>query len=253
MKTKRKILSIFLIFLTILNLNAVNVSAAKRVVASSKYIWVYVEGQRKFIPTKYGYPCFGQGTDNKNVLYVPLRLLTDITGCELSEVEKSTSLTGSTLKCTVSGPFNFDVTLYSDVINDIKIAGNVFLLNGTVATNTNVVMVPLGVAKDIFGLSTEVKRPVGRGIYDYCSLGINFTGDAIVSTDEIIAVPNSSGTASTDVLEDATDTVYVDTDANHYYHSSNCEMLTYGSNIASMTEYEAAKWGFTKCPNCLGD
>ena len=65
MKKFYKVFSFILIF-SILFTSNVFALRGKRVLATDKYIWVFVDGERKILTENAGYPCFGQGVDNKN-------------------------------------------------------------------------------------------------------------------------------------------------------------------------------------------
>lgn len=244
----------FLIFITLfLNVNIF--AAGKRVLAEDKYIWVYINGERKLIPEEDGYPCFGQGIDNKNVLYMPLNIICDMTGYNVSALKKIPSNpegTEYTIYVTVSNSTkSFDISLNSTVFDGIQLAGKVFVLKGTEGTENPVVMVPLGIAKDYFNLDIEVKRPIGRGVLDYCSLAINFSGNGILDGDDIIDVPNGDDSSDRPNLDEENiqkNYYYVST-ANNYYHTYTCSLLN--KSFSRLSEYECVFWGYEKCSTCL--
>lgn len=251
-KNFKKFILFFIIFsLLLCSLITVHAAIGKKTYAKNKYIWIYINDERKILPSGYGYPCYGQGTDNKNILYIPLSVITDMCGCEVSPLKKQLNSDGEyTYYAEVTGEKNFTVYLYSDEIDGIKLAGKTFILKGTDAAKTNVIMVPLGFAKDYFGLKTEVKRPVGRGIYDYCSLAINITGGIKDSSDVVLTPPNETGG---DEENDGSDTIYFVHAQDSYYHLGTCSTLQNDTLRAQLSEYECIYWGYTKCPICLGN
>lgn len=242
---------LFLVFILVIStILPVQAAIGKKTYAKNKYIWVYINGERKIIPSGHGYPCYGQGTDNKNILYIPLSILTDMSGCELSPLKKQLGTNGEyTYYAEVTGEKNFTVELYSDEIAGTKLAGKTFILKGTDAAKTNVIMVPLGFAKDFFGLNTEVKRPIGRGVYDYCSLAINITGETEGSDDSVLTPPSSG---EGDENNPGSDTIYFVHAQDAYYHLGTCTSLLNDTLRAQLSEYECIYWGYTKCPSCLG-
>ena len=253
MKKTFKFLIILGLLFTILLASIVPVRAAigKKTYAKNKYIWIYIDGERKILPSGYGYPCYGQGRDNKNVLYVPLSVIAEMCGCTVSPLKKqadSTAADGYKYYAEVTGAKTFTVYLYSDEINGVKLAGPTFILKGTDAAKTNVIMVPLGFAKDFFDLTTEVKRPVGRGVYDYGSLAINIKGGINNSSETVLNPPSSSGGNEDN---EGTDTLYFVHAQDAYYHIGTCPSLVNDSLRAQLSEYEAIYWGYTKCPVCF--
>ena len=249
---KRILLFLLAIILFFGSTISVNAALGKKTYAKNKYIWIYVNGERMILPSGYGYPCYGQGTDNKNILYIPLSVLADMNGCEVSPLRKQLGGDGKyTYSAEVTGEYNFTVNLYSDEIDGIRLAGETFILKGTDAATTNVIMVPLGFAKDYFGLQTEVKRPVGRGVYDYCSLAINITGETINSEDTLLKPPVSDENESNEDNEGG-DTLYFVHAQDTHYHLSTCSSLVNDTLRAQLSEYECLYWGYTKCPLCLG-
>lgn len=256
---KEKIINVFLLFLiTIIFFSSINVLAAgKRVIAENKYIWIYVDGERKLIAEEDGYPCFGQGIDNKNVLYMPLNIICDMVGYEVSPLKKivqNAEGTEYTIYVTVSnGTNSFDVSLGATSFNGVALAGETFVLKGTEASGNPVVMVPLGIAKDYFNLDIEVKRPVGRGIYDYCSLAINFSGNELSEGDDIMDVPNGDDSSDRPDIDegDVQEGFYYVSTANNHYHAYNCSLIN--KSYSKLSEYECIFWGYEKCPTCLGN
>lgn len=244
------ILFFIVIVLTLSSIVTVNAAIGKKSYAKNKYIWIYINDQRKILPSGYGYPCYGQGTDNKNILYIPLSVITDMCGCQVSPLEKQLNADGEyTYYAQVSGKKNFTVTLYSDEIDGIKLAGKTFILKGTDAAKTNVIMVPLGFAKDYFELETEVERPVGRGIYDYCSLAINIKGGIDDSSNVVLTPPTETGDDSSN---NGSDTLYYVHAQDIFYHLGTCSSLQNDTLRAQLSEYECIHWGYTKCPICMG-
>ncbi len=253
MKKHFKLISIIGLLFVLIFSSIVPAYAAigKKTYAKNKYIWIYVNDERKILPSGYGYPCYGQGRDNKNVLYIPLSVIAEMCGCTVSPLKKQlNSTTGEyTYYAEVTGEYNFTVYLYSDEINGTKLAGETFILKGTDAAKTNVIMVPLGFAKDYFKLTTEVKRPVGRGVYDYCSLAINIKGGVNGSSGTVLTPPSSSG----DENNTGTDTLYFVHAQDTYYHIGTCPALVNDTLRAQLSEYECIYWGYSKCPICLTD
>ena len=254
MKKTLKIFTILGLLIALLFTSIVPAHAAigKKTYAKNKYIWIYINGERKILPSGYGYPCYGQGRDNKNVLYIPLSVIAEMCGCTVSPLKKqasSDSADGYTYYAEVTGEYSFTVYLYSDEINGVKLAGETFILKGTDAAKTNVIMVPLGFAKDFFNLSTEVKRPVGRGVYDYCSLAINIKGGVTNTSGTVLNPPTSSGG---DENNTGTDTLYFVHAQDVYYHIGTCPSLVNDTLRAQLSEYECIYWGYSRCPVCLG-
>lgn len=259
MRNARKLIVIPLIFILFF-INTFSTYAAttkaNKVKAKDKYIWIYVNGERKLIPEGYGYPCFGQGRDNKNVLFIPLKVIADIAGYELSPLMKAKNEKGDYVYyANLKGTKEYKVIIGEYKIGDIKLASAPFILKGTLETDNQAIMVPLGFATDAFGLKVEVRRPIGRGVYDFCSLAINFSGITLPENKEdsgIIDVPNSKGTIED--LEDASLDIYyyVHLEDGHY-HKEDCELLTKGNQElkTKLSEYEARFWGYTKCPKCF--
>lgn len=224
----------------------------RKVTQQDKYIWVYVFGQKKLLSTTMGYPCFGQGIDNKNVLFVPLKLLTELTGCQLSPLKKKQNADGGfTYFADVTGSQSYQVIIGDNTINGIKCASAPFVLKGTKDTGDNVIMVPLGFAKDGLGLTIEVEKPKGRGVYDYCSLAINFSGDkVIIGSDQIIGVPDSTGKSSIASDTSTSDKYYVSIYDSVYYHKAGCPNLK--GSISEISQFEAEFWGYKPDPQCFG-
>lgn len=248
---KHIFLFLLIIILLISSTTRVDAAIGKKTYAKNKYIWIYINGERKILPSGYGYPCYGQGTDNKNVLYIPLSVITDMCGCEVSPLSKQINSEGGyTYYAEVTGSKNFTVYLYSDEIDGIKLAGQTFILKGTDASKTNVIMVPLGFAKDYFGLTTECKRPVGRGVYDYCSLAINITGGIDDDSDVVLTPPTQGGSDVED--NPGSDTLYYVHAQDAFYHLGTCSTLINDTLRAQLSEYECIYWGYTRCPTCLG-
>ena len=226
----------------------------KRILASDKYIWVYINDSRYILSDTTGYPCFGQGVDNKNILYMPLNLIANISGYAVSPLKKTTNPdTGEyDIYVTVSNSNeSFDVYKDSQDFNGKRLAGKTFILKGTEESGNPIMMVPLGIAKDYFNLNMEVKRPVGRGVYDYCSLAINFKG-ANMLTDATEAVLEVTGEAAG--FHQITDwsTVfkfYKVSLGNKKYHNPGCKYI--GKNSASLSYPECVYWGFEPCPDCI--
>jgi hypothetical protein len=250
-------ISILLIAFTLLS-TVSTYAVGKRIIAENKYIWIYVNGERKIIPENSGYPCFGQGLDNKNVLYVPLEVICNILNWEVSNVknyENPLVPKEYIFYVTVSnGKSSFDVVVGSNKFDTKTMAGNAFILKGTEYSRKPVVMVPLGVAKDYFGLDLEVKRPVGRGVYDYCSLAINFSSENLKDEDMdgFIDVPSGSGSEDEKVeIPDweVLDGYFFVSSLNDYYHIYTCDFI--GKDYAQLSEYECYFWGYEKCPDCL--
>ena len=255
MKNK-KIFLMFVVFLLFFINVSTTFAAGKKIVAKNKYIWIYVDGERKIIPEKYGFPCYGQGRDNKNTLYIPLNVIAEISGNQVSPLMKSIGENGEySYYADIKGTKEYRVIIGEDKINDIKLASAPFILKGTAGTDNKVIMVPLGFAIDGFGLKVEVKRPIGRGVYDYCSLAINFSGENIYKNDNsgIIDVPNNNG--NTDGLDGASNELYYVHSEDDYYHKEGCSLLE-KSDIqfrSKLSEFEVLFWGYTKCPECFKD
>lgn len=259
MKKFYKILSILLI-LAIFFASDTFALRGKRVLAGDKYIWVYVNGERKLLADNAGYPCFGQGIDNKNILYMPLNIIANISGYVVSPLRRENGEDGEVkMYVTVTNESeSFNVYLGDTNFNGMKMADYTFILKGTEESGNPVFMVPLGVAKDYFKLNIECKRPVGRGIYDYCSLGVNFSGGKPIEegSSGIISVILSGGDASrVDYLfeiEDLDDynTYYVSS-GNNYLHNKDCQYIS--KNYVTLNYLECIYWGFERCPVCIED
>lgn len=253
-KINLKTLMIIFLMIIMTIINVIPVQAiGRRVTQQDKYIWIYVFGQRKLLSSDMGYPCFGQGIDNKNVLFVPLKLLTELTGCELSPLKKKTNGDGSyILYADVTGNKSYQVILGDNNINGIPCASAPFVLKGTEENGTNVIMVPLGFAKDGLNLDIEVEKPRGRGVYDYCSLAINFDGENVtIGSKEIIGVPDSTGNSSIASDTTTSDKYFVSVYDSDYYHKQNCSRLT--GTTSSISQFECEFWGYKPCPECFSE
>lgn len=245
MKKTYKVI-IFMLILLILFPTLTSFAAGKRVIAENKYIWVYLNGERKLLADEDGYPCFGQGIDNKNVLYIPLNLICDMAGYEISPIMNTIQGQEKVYYVTLKSIYEtFDLYVGQNKMNGTKMAAETFVLKGTEASGNPIIMVPLGVAKDYFGFELEVKRPVGRGVYDYCTLAINFTKE-FANEDDLIDVPNAEGNKATNI--EGENKYYVSV-ADKCYHKFNCSHLS--KTYAKISEYECVYWGYAKCPYCM--